>query len=97
MWALILLAFGAFLSFINFYLSFLCYPVHIFRGGNRADYKWVSGFPLVGTLFIVLALVADGLERPIVLYTGLIALFMDTGGVLWIIGQALYARLTDRS
>lgn len=94
MWSIILLSVGVFISVINFYLSYLRYPLHVIRGGGKDDYKWVSGFPLAGTLFIVLALVLDGLERPIILYVGLFALLIDTGGVIWLIGQGVYLRVS---
>ncbi len=96
MWPIILFAFGVFISLLNFYLSFIRYPLHILRGGTRDSFQWVSGFPLVGTVLIVLALLLDGLDRPLLIYIGLFALLTDTGGIPWMIGQLTYSWIVGR-
>ncbi len=60
MLSLALLSFGGCISILNFYLSFLRYPLHVLRGGNKDNFQWVSGFPLVGTVFLLAALLLDG-------------------------------------
>jgi len=82
-WAL--LAAGGCICALNFYLSFLRYLLFLARGGSREDYRFVSGFPLVGSLFVVIAwavwlrprhsLVVDCVAAVLVL--------IDTGGVHW--------------
>ena len=96
MWSVLLLSVGVLVSVINFYLSFLRYPIHIAGGGKKDEFKWVSGLPLIGTVFVVAALLLDGLERSLILYPGLFALMIDTGGVLWFIGQEIYQRIAGQ-
>lgn len=96
MWPIIFLSLGVFISLLNFYLSFIRYPLHIFRGGTKENFQWVSGFPFVGTLFIVLALLLDGFERPLLIYVGTFALFIDTGGIVWMLGQLTYSWFAGR-
>lgn len=48
--------FGCYLSLINFYFSFVRYPIFRLRGGNTDDYRSISAVPLLGSLLIVAAL-----------------------------------------
>jgi hypothetical protein len=74
---------GALVACLNFYTSFLRYPLHRWRGGTRADFRWVSGFPLVG---IVCLLLAAGCLRdhPILMGTALVLALLDTSGPHWL-------------
>jgi hypothetical protein len=78
--AYILFGLGGFLSILNFYMSFIRPAIHVMRG--RGEYRFVSGFPLVGSLMLVAAFFlfpAGHILRPAAL---VIALF-DTGGIHW--------------
>ncbi|WP_145431109.1 hypothetical protein [Lacipirellula limnantheis] len=81
---MVLFALGAFVTLANVYLSFIRYPVHLALGGTRETYRWVSGFPLVGSLFLWLSI-------PLLSSVGLrwfavaLSLF-DTGGIHWFVG-----------
>ncbi len=89
---------GAFLCALNFYLSFLRYPLYCLRG-RKAEYRYVSGAPLFGSL-LVAALVFP-LELPNWARVASFALVaLDTGGLHWIIGivawQAIKKARTSR-
>ncbi|MEK6702304.1 MAG: hypothetical protein AABZ53_08575 [Planctomycetota bacterium] len=80
----ILFAFGAFVTLTNVYLSFIRYPIHLARGGTRETYRWVSGVPIVGSLFLWISmglLASTGLKW----LAGILSIF-DTGGIHWFIG-----------
>lgn len=83
-----LLVFCCCISLLNFYLSFLRNPIHRLLGGAPDDYHWVSGFPVVGSLFIVLSLVLMQTNSwP--LWLGIICAALDTGGLHWFGGAML--------
>ena len=76
---IILLVLGATLTLTNAYLSFLRYPIHRARGGEPEAYRWVSGFPVFGSLFLwisIFLLPTTGLKW----LAGLLSVF-DTGGI----------------
>lgn len=80
--AWILFALGAWLSSVNFYLSFIRYPVHRFCGHSRETFQFVSGIPLFGSLFVLLSFGCS--YHPAwfnALRIGLIVI--DTGGLHW--------------
>lgn len=81
---IILFAVGALLTLANAYLSFGRYPLHVARGGTRETYRWVSGIPLFGSLFLWISigmLPSTGLKW----LAGILSIF-DTGGIHWVIG-----------
>ena len=78
----VLLAFGCFLSLTNFYLSFLRYPLFRLRGGAPEDYHWMSGYPLVGSLVVLICL-PFVFSNAWLFWIGIICAALDTGGVHW--------------
>ena len=80
----VLFAIGGLISCVNFYLSFLRYPVHRLLGGTKEDYHWVSGFPLFGTLTIIAGLPFLPWSMWLSLLT-FVFLLIDTGGIPWFI------------
>jgi len=44
--------FGVYICVLNFYLSFLRYPLYVRRGQRKEDFKFISGIPVLGSLFI---------------------------------------------
>ena len=86
-WALF--AIGGYLCLINFYLSFLRYPIYLWRGHPKESYRFISGIPVFGSLIVYLLL--RHMDMPSAMHyvaMGLIA--MDTGGLHWAIGNILY-------
>ena len=76
--AAVLLALGGLMCGLNFYLSFLRYPIHRLAGGTKDNYKWVSGAPVFGSVFVALSLVV---------------ILIDTGGLHWFAAAMLYQTL----
>lgn len=81
----VLFSLGAFISSLNFYLSWLRYPVHRLRGGTRDEYKWVSGFPLVGSILLWFSIPCL-LEHQPWPWIALVSSLFDTGGIHWFAG-----------
>jgi hypothetical protein len=91
--AYILFGLGAFVSILNFHLSFVRPAIHRLRG--RGEYRFVSGFPLVGSLMLVgsfFLFPAGHILRPVAL---VIALF-DTGGIHWFCVMMVYDFIRGR-
>ena len=85
----ILFGLGALLCAINFYLSFLRYPLHRLRGLSKESYHWVSGFPLFGSLFVALSLL--GLhDIAWMIPAAVFFMLIDTGGIHWFVGTMIY-------
>ncbi|MFQ5804069.1 MAG: hypothetical protein ACE5JQ_14355 [Candidatus Methylomirabilales bacterium] len=80
---------GGFSCALNFYLSFLRYPLHKLRRGGDVEYRWVSGIPVVGSLLVLMSLASLHLETWL-LYAALILMLVDTGGIHWFLGTMLY-------
>jgi hypothetical protein len=75
----ILLSLAAFIAAMNFYFSFLRYPIYRLMGWK---YRWVSGAPVVGSIFLVVGLLFLWWLPAAWWRAGVIALF-DTGGFPW--------------
>jgi len=75
----ILFYFAAFIAACNFYLSFLHYPLYRLIG---KEYHWNSGFPAIGTIALVLSVIAHHASPYILERAAIVALF-DTGGLPW--------------
>ena len=86
---------GALLSLTNFYLSFLRYPLHRLRGLSKESYRWESGIPVFGSLFVGLSLF--GLHSlPAMLPAAITIMVIDTGGIHWFIGIMIYQSLHEK-
>jgi hypothetical protein len=81
----VLFGVGAIVCLLNCSLSWLRYPQHRLRGGAPENYRWVSGFPVVGSVLVAMAwllwLRGEG-SRPLDVTAGLLVL-IDTGGIHW--------------
>jgi hypothetical protein len=85
-----LFALGTFISGLNFFLSFLRYPLHRYRGGTRENYHWISGFPAIGSLLLwISAYLLAGI--PALMWIALAISLFDTGGLHWFAAAMLYA------
>lgn len=87
------LALGTFLSLLNFYLSFVRVP--LLRALGRPS-RFVSGFPLVGSLLLVGSVVLLWRARCWVI-TALAIAALDTGGLHWFLGVLLWGAISGRS
>ncbi len=86
-------ALGAFLSLLNFYLSFVRVP--LLRALGRPS-GFVSGFPLVGSLLLVTSAVLLWRAWRLA-YTALAVAALDTGGLHWFLGVLLWGAISGRS
>jgi hypothetical protein len=77
---------GGLCSLLNFYLSFLRYPLYKFL---RREYRWESGIPLFGSLFLATG-VALLWSNAAVFWLGVVLVAIDTGGLPWFIGVMLW-------
>ena len=91
-----LLITGGLLCCLNFYLSFLRYPIHRLTGHKKEDYKWTSGIPLFGSLFVALSLLSFW-RVSWVLVLSLILIVIDTGGIHWFLGVMLYQEILKKN
>lgn len=80
--ASILFAAGTFICCTNFYLSFIRYPLCLFL---RREYEFVSGFPVIGQLLIVISIALFPHRASTLLWAGMVLALLDTGGVHWFI------------
>jgi hypothetical protein len=93
--AYILFCLGGLISVMNFYLSFLRYPLFRLMHGTRKEYKWDSGCPMFGSAFVALSLIGlHGVTWLLVLGIALIAI--DTGGFHWFLGIQFYYEVLKR-
>jgi hypothetical protein len=83
---LLLLPGGAF-ACINFFLSFVAAPLHKVRHGVVPE-RVASGFPLIGTLFLLYPAFTLPFGSALQLGTMLLIL-LDTGGPHWFIFMLL--------
>ncbi len=83
-----LLGLGGIICCLNFYLSFIRYPVHRLTGKKKEDYRWISGFPF-GYLFVAVSLF-EFWRQPWLLALSIIFILIDTGGLHWFFGSMLY-------
>jgi len=84
---------GALICVLNFYLSFLRYPIFLWRGGRKSEYKWTSGAPYIGSLFVLVGM-SSLHETRWILIAGLVLILIDTGGLHWFLGSMLYQWIT---
>lgn len=80
--SLALAAIGLLLGILNFYLSLVRPWLYRRRNGSMAGYRFDSGLPMIGTLFIVVAGMV-GFGEALTALIGLAALALDTGGAPW--------------
>lgn len=81
--ASVLASLGAWITGINFYLSFIRYPMHRLMQRDK-PYKWISGFPFVGSLFLWLAAVLFWwLDFRHWAFGAVAFSLLDTGGPIW--------------
>ena len=87
--AYILFGLGGFFCLLNFYLSFLRYPIYRLLRGDKKQYKWISGAPILGSLFVGIGLLSL-YETKWILILGLALISIDTGGLHWFLVTMFY-------
>ncbi len=87
--AYMLFGLGGFFCLLNFYLSFLRYPIYRLSGGGKQEYKWVSGAPALGSLFVGLSLISPYVTNWM-LISGVALILIDTGGLHWFLATIFY-------
>jgi hypothetical protein len=70
------------IAMLNFYLSLVRAHLYVKRHGSRDGYRHVSGFPLIGTVLVVIG-VALGFGDIPTAVLGLVVMSVDTGGSAW--------------
>ncbi len=73
---------AAVLGLFNFHLSFVRPLLFRWRYGSLAKYRHVSGFPVFGTLLVLVGGLL-GFGAVITASVGLTAMLLDTGGPPW--------------
>lgn len=92
--AWVLFVFGTLISLGNFYTSCLRYPIFRMRGGDRADYRWVSGIPLLGSAALFIAALLFGYAGlTAACWLALLIAVFDTAGLHWFAVVMLYAMM----
>jgi hypothetical protein len=84
--------FGLAIGILNTYLSFIRPGLYRQRHGSFEGYRFISGVPGLGTVFIIVA-GAWGFGELLTTVIGLVALALDTGGWPWF----LFATWHDQS
>jgi hypothetical protein len=90
-----MLGFGGFVCCVNFYLSFLRYMVHRMMGVKKEEYRWVSGIPVFGSLFVAISLFKFW-QSPWLLALGISLIVIDTGGLHWLVGTIFYRQVLKK-
>lgn len=95
--AFFLCGLGAFITTINFYLSFLRFPLHLLRGGTRASYRWTSAIPLVGSMSLWIGAALIHRSSPVLMWLAIAVSVLDTGGLHWFVASMIYHHFRDHS
>lgn len=92
--SLALLVLGGLICLLNFYLSFLRYPILCARGVSRDEYRHVSCIPLFGSLAVLIAL-SLGLDGALRMAAWTLFV-LDTGGPHWFVASLVFQSLRAR-
>jgi len=91
----VLLAVGGFVCALNVYLSYIRYL--LFRlAGRRAEYRFISGVPIVGSLAVIVTLVCFQFPGW-ALIVGIVLAALDTGGLHWFAGSMVWHAMKNAS
>lgn len=82
---------------VNIYTSWCRYPVHKYILNKPDDeFRFVSGIPLLGSAFVVIALLISS-GNSVLLWLGVALAALDTGGIHWFMGTMIYASFKGRN
>ena len=85
-------ALGAWITLLNCYLSWIRVP--LLRALGRSP-QWVSGFPIIGSLLLVISATLLW-ERRGLAVSALTLAAIDTGGIHWFLGGRIWHAITSR-
>lgn len=80
------LGLGGFICALNFYLSFVRYPL-LRKLGRKGEIRWISGFPFLGTVMVLYVFF-----HPLPVWAkigGLVLVAIDTGGPHWFLASVV--------
>jgi len=69
---------------LNFYVAFMRIAIYRWTKGSLDGYRHVSGFPVIGSLVVVVGAVL-GFGSVLCAVLGLVAVALDTGGSVWLV------------
>jgi hypothetical protein len=69
--------------------------LHRLRGLPKESYRWVSGFPLLGSLLVALSLITLH-EVSGLIPVAMALILIDTGGVHWFVGSMIYRWVREK-
>ena len=75
---------GLFVTVINVYTSWIRPIIYKIRFGSYDGFKFVSGYPIIGTVIGIVALVLCG-SNWLTIFAVLVIFTLDTGGLPWFI------------
>ena len=82
--AIVMIVLACVFASLNLYLSVVRPALYSFWHGGMEGYRYVSGIPMIGTLFVCVgALLSFG--SPKIALAGMIAFVLDTGGPGWFV------------
>lgn len=90
---MITLALPTWVAVLNFYLSFLREPLYKLLGREP---RFVSGLPIVGSLFLAVALCFVERTTSVWAFAAVI-LIIDTGGIPWLLGALVWQNCKRRN
>jgi len=91
--AYFLLGLGGLICAINIFLSFILPLIKMLR---RRESRTASGFPIVGSFMVVVALVGHSFPAWL-RWMSIVLALLDTGGIHWFLGTLIYAKCRSRS
>jgi hypothetical protein len=62
---------------------------------KKEEYRWVSGLPVVGSLFVAISLLSFW-QSPWLLALGIFLILIDTGGLHWFLGTIFYHQVLKK-
>ncbi|MBW8883928.1 MAG: hypothetical protein JF612_03940 [Planctomycetia bacterium] len=93
--AIALFALGTLVVALNVFLSFVRYPMHRWRGGTKENYRYASGLPLFGSLFLWGSAWLPR-DNPAAMWIAILLSLPDTAGIPCCIVMLAYAFLIYR-
>jgi len=84
----IFLGLGGFICALNFYLSFVRYPL-LRKSGREGEIRWISGFPFLGSLMVAYIVIF----YPLPIWAkigGLVLVAIDSGGPHWFLASVVW-------
>ncbi len=90
------LVLGSLICLLNFYLSFLRYPLFLQRGGKKEEYRHSSGFPLIGSALVAASLIFGKFDLWVI-WSGVAIALIDTGGIHSFIATMAWFALKNRA